>query len=95
MGGDQTLFITKTHFKEIGGFDSSMKIMEEYELCLRARKNKRYKIIKKAVQISARKYETSSWFKIQKLNYSIIKIYKAGASQARMIEKYQQINSRY
>ncbi|MBC7913184.1 MAG: TIGR04283 family arsenosugar biosynthesis glycosyltransferase [Pyrinomonadaceae bacterium] len=95
MGGDQTLFITKTLFSETGGYDSRMKIMEEFEFCARARKNKRYKIMKKAVLISARKYETSSWFKIQKLNYSIVKMYKAGASQESMVQKYKQINNRY
>lgn len=89
MGGDQTLFITKNLFLETGGFDNSLKIMEEFEFCARARKNKRYKIFRDAALISARKYETNSWLTIQIANYKIVRMYKSGASQESMVKAYK------
>ncbi len=91
MGGDQTLFITKQLFQSQGGFDSSMKIMEEYEFCERARKNVRYKVMNGRVLVSARKYETNSWWQVQRANYKIVKMYKKGASQQQMADKYKQM----
>ncbi|WP_411274887.1 TIGR04283 family arsenosugar biosynthesis glycosyltransferase [Daejeonella sp.] len=89
MGGDQTLFITKKLFQESGGFNNSLKIMEEFEFCSRTRKNRQYKIFRKAALISARKYETNSWLTIQMANYKIIRMYKSGASQESMVTAYQ------
>ena len=83
MGGDQTLFITQKLFAATGGFDDEMKIMEEFEFSARARKKGKYKIILKAVLISARKYDTNGWLKVQKANYTIVRMYRNGASQDR------------
>ena len=91
MGGDQTLFITKKLFENLKGFNSSMTIMEEFEFCARARKSGRYKIIKKHVKISTRKYEINSWLRIQRANYTIVKMYKNGASQESMVCRYKEM----
>lgn len=91
MGGDQTLFITKDLFQQTGGFDGTMKIMEEFEFCARARKQGKYKIIKKPVLISARKYDTNGWLTVQKANYTIVKMYQTGASQESMVSKYKEM----
>ena len=91
MGGDQTLFITKNLFDKTGGFNSETRIMEEFEFCARARKNVRYKIIPKAVLISARKYETNGWLKVQIANYTVVKMYGRGATQEEMVNKYKQM----
>ena len=89
MGGDQTLFITKQLFEESGGFNNAMGIMEEFEFCARARKLGKYKIIKKPVLISARKYETNSWYTVQRANYTVVRMYLKGASQEDMKKKYK------
>ncbi|MBD1395027.1 TIGR04283 family arsenosugar biosynthesis glycosyltransferase [Mucilaginibacter glaciei] len=91
MGGDQTLFITSQLFNQAGGFNGSMKIMEEFEFCARARKKGKYKIIKKPVLISARKYETNGWFTVQLANYTIVSMYQKGASQESMVTKYKEM----
>lgn len=95
MGGDQTLFVTKNLYQQTGRFNTSMKIMEEFEFCTRARKTGKYKIIKKPVLISARKYETNSWLKVQIANYAIIKMYRNGASQQSMVDRYKQMLNPY
>ncbi len=89
MGGDQTLFMTKKLYERAGGFDTSMRIMEEFEFCARARKLGKYKIIRKPVLISARKYETNGWLTVQKANYTVMKMYKKGASQEELARSYK------
>ena len=91
MGGDQTLFITKELYNLSGGFDTSMQIMEEFEFCRRARKTGKYKILKKEVLISARKYDANSWWQVQRANYSVVKMYKKGAAQEAMVKKYKEM----
>ena len=93
MGGDQTLFITRKLFEQTGGFDASMKIMEEFEFCSRARKLTKYKIIYKPVLISARKYDTNGWFKVQRANYTVIRMYLNGATQDDMVTTYKRMIS--
>ncbi len=90
-GGDQTLFITKRLFNQINGFKEDMLIMEDYDIVTRARQFGKYKIFKKAALISARKYETNSWFKVQNANRTIVKMYKNGASQQDMVNKYKEM----
>jgi rSAM/selenodomain-associated transferase 2 len=91
MGGDQTLFITRSLFKLCNGFREDMRIMEEYEFCERARKRGKYKILKGEVLISARKYETNSWVQVQLANFEVISMYKRGASQHDILNVYEQM----
>lgn len=90
-GGDQTLFVEKELFNRIGGFNASMRIMEDYEIIERAKKVAKYRILSGKVLVSARKYETNSWITVQKANYTILQLYKKGASQDTMVNKYKQL----
>ncbi len=90
-GGDQTFFIKKDLFKKIGGFDDTMLIMEDYEIVSRAKKHAKYKIIQKGTLVSARKYDSNSWLKVQAANYRIIQLFKKGASQEMMHDMYKRM----
>jgi len=90
-GGDQTLFITGALFNEINGFDSTMKIMEDFDITTRAKLKAKYKIIPKAALISARKYDKNSWWKVLMANREIVKMYKQGASQNAMAMRYKAV----
>lgn len=90
-GGDQTLFITKELFQKIHGFASEMKIMEDYDIVKRSRKIGNYKILRNQVRISARKYTSNSWLKVQLANLKIIRMFEKGASQDEMITKYKEL----
>ena len=81
----------KKIFNIIGGFKEDMQIMEDYEIITRAKAVAKYKIIKKDTLVSARKYDTNSWLKVQRANYIIVQMYKKGASQNAMAEKYKQL----
>jgi rSAM/selenodomain-associated transferase 2 len=91
MGGDQTLFVTAALFKETGGYNSSMLIMEEYEFCVRAKKMARYKIFPATVLISTRKYKGRGWWQVQRANYKAVQLYKKGLSQKVIAETYRQM----
>ena len=67
-GGDQTLFITKDAFWELGGFDETYCLMEDFELVKRFKKKYSFKVIPKRILVSARKYEKNSWFRVQVAN---------------------------
>lgn len=90
-GGDQTLFMTRDLFKSINGFNETMRIMEDYDIVTRAKEKARYKILQKDALVSARKYETNTWYKVQKANYSIVQMYKRGASQDEMVNSYKKM----
>lgn len=91
-GGDQTLFVTRPFFDKTKGFSSEMRIMEDYDFTVRLRQSgARYKIIKKGVLISDRKYDHNSWWQVQKANARIVNMYKKGASQESMVTTYKQM----
>jgi rSAM/selenodomain-associated transferase 2 len=90
-GGDQTFFITRSLFDSINGFNSSMKIMEEYDLTTRAKRNGHYKIFKDEALVSVRKYEGRGWWRVQKANSKAIALYKAGASQEEIVLAYKKM----
>lgn len=91
MGGDQTLFIKRNLFNELGGFKENMMIMEEFEFCKRARTNGRYKIMNGTAFISARKYNKNSWLRVQWANAKIVWMYKKGVAQELLFEEYQRM----
>ncbi|MDZ4807492.1 MAG: TIGR04283 family arsenosugar biosynthesis glycosyltransferase [Bacteroidota bacterium] len=91
MGGDQTIFVTRKLFEETGGYIASMRIMEEYEFAKRARVNHRYKIFSKRALVSARKYDTNSWWRVQMANMKILSMYKKGATQEDMVNTYKRM----
>lgn len=91
-GGDQTLFMHRKLFEQIGGFNESMQIMEDYDIVTRAKStNARYKIFPATALVSARKYETNSWLRVQTANYIIIRMYKKGATQEAMAKRYKEL----
>ncbi len=90
-GGDQTFFIETTLFNILKGFDDQMLIMEDYDLTKRAKELGPYYIMNDFALVSARKYETNSWYKVQKANYSIVQMYKKKATQNEMVAAYKKM----
>ena len=92
MGGDNTLFVTRQVFEKNEGFTNEMRIMEEYEFCERVRKEGAlYKILPGVALVSARKYDTNSWWTVQMANKKMVSMYKKGASQQDMVNKYTEM----
>ena len=90
-GGDQTLFVRQSVFETLGGYRSDFLIMEEYEFIERARQQYAFKIMPADVMVSARKYETNSWLRVQIANLTVFRMYRMGVSQARLVGTYQRM----
>ncbi|MFN3784214.1 MAG: TIGR04283 family arsenosugar biosynthesis glycosyltransferase [Spirosomataceae bacterium] len=92
-GGDQTLFITKEAFLALGGFQADYLIMEDYDILLRAQEAKMaFKIIPKNVVVSARKYSTNGYFKVQFANFTVMRMFLKGKhTQQEMAETYKKM----
>ncbi|WP_304238273.1 TIGR04283 family arsenosugar biosynthesis glycosyltransferase [Jiulongibacter sediminis] len=91
-GGDQTLFIKKEVFEELNGFCPQHLIMEDYDILLRSKDRYRFKIIQKDVTVSARKYETNSYWRILKANYTVMRKWlKKEASPVELHQLYKNL----
>lgn len=64
-GGDQSQFITKALFKEIGGFDENYTIYEDNILINALYKRKKFVVIPHAITTSARLYRQKGVWKLQ------------------------------
>jgi len=89
-GGDQSLFIKKEAFENVGGFDENMLIMEEYPVIQKLMETNQLKVIPKTILISTRKYDDRSWLKVSRANYTAFKLYKKGADSSMIHKVYQE-----
>lgn len=87
-GGDQTLFIEKSFFEDLGGYDEKFIIMEDFDLVRRIKKATKFKLIKKPIKVSDRKYRTNSWFKVQWANLIAMTAFKLGMKPERIKKLY-------
>lgn len=90
-GGDQTLFLTRELFDELQGFCPKHIIMEEYDLILRARKAYPFRIIPKEVVVSARKYESNSYLRVQIANLIAFQMYRFGYPLQGIYDTYRRL----
>ncbi|THH39758.1 glycosyltransferase [Neolewinella litorea] len=88
-GGDQSLYLTREAWDELGGFNGEMQIMEDYDIIQRAWERFPFRVIPRAVTVSARKYRANSWLRVQLANLTVFRMYKKGAPQRAMVEEYR------
>lgn len=88
-GGDQTLFITRSLFDRLGGFNERYVIMEDFDIIVRIRQVARFRIIPKDVLVSARKYETNSWLRVQLANLTAFSMFFLKVSPQRIARTYK------
>ena len=88
-GGDQTLFITRSVFEELGGYNPSYVIMEDFDLVKRIRKKYDYIILKDPALVSSRKYDHNGYWKVQWANSIAIIQFKMGVSPTKIKEGYK------
>lgn len=67
-GGDQTLYITRSLFEQLEGFDEKYTIMEDFDLTRRIKKVSKFHVIPREIKVSSRKYETNGWLRVQIAN---------------------------
>ena len=86
-GGDQTLFVKKDLFEKLGGFKDYV-IMEDFDFVWRLRKKYPFRIIKNDALVSARKYESNSYLRVQFANLLIIAMFRMNCSQKTLAKTY-------
>ncbi|MEB0260281.1 MULTISPECIES: TIGR04283 family arsenosugar biosynthesis glycosyltransferase [unclassified Mucilaginibacter] len=89
--GDQSLFVTKASFEQAGGFCEQHIVLEDQELIKRLRKQVRFKVIKKAVVTSARKYLENGIYRTQGIFFIIYLLYRIGFSQQKLVRTYKKL----
>lgn len=92
-GGDQTLFITRQLFQRLNGFEESYVIMEDFDIIARIRKVAHFCIIPKDVIVSARKYKSNSWLRVQVANLTAFSLFFMHASPTRIAQTYKRMLS--
>ncbi|RSK44826.1 TIGR04283 family arsenosugar biosynthesis glycosyltransferase [Hymenobacter perfusus] len=88
-GGDQTLFVTRALFEQLGGFNERFVIMEDFELIQRIRRVASFHIVPQNVVVSARKYATNSWLRVQLANLTAFALYFLKVSPPRIARTYK------
>ncbi|MCB2376269.1 TIGR04283 family arsenosugar biosynthesis glycosyltransferase [Hymenobacter sp. BT635] len=88
-GGDQTLFITRGLFEQLGGFDERFVIMEDFEIIQRIRRQGGFYIVPQDVVVSARKYETNSWLRVQLANLTAFSMFFLRLPPTRIARTYK------
>ena len=88
-GGDQSLFVSKSLFKNIGGFDETFVIYEDNDFIRKLYARKQFVVIQKWLTTSARCYNTNGVFKLQ-YHYFMIYLKKwLGASPENLNAYYK------
>lgn len=87
-GGDQTLFIKRSLFEEMNGFNEEYVIMEDFELTQRLRKKNAFTVIPHDVIVSARKYDKNSYLRVQIANLVVFTMFKMGIAPKKMAQYY-------
>lgn len=91
-GGDQCQFFLKKTFDNLKGYDESFCIMEDFKMIDTVRKNKiPYIIIQSKATVSARKYNTNSWLKVNFVNGYVFLKYKLGFSPINLRKSYKSL----
>jgi len=87
--GDQTIFIRKRDFRDLGGFNN-IPVMEDVEFMQRIKKRKgRICIIGKAVLTSPRRWEKEGIVYTTLRNWLLIALYFCGAKPEKLIRFYR------
>ena len=90
-GGDQSLFIPKALFQELGTFCERHVIMEDFDFIEKIQAAHSFRILPKNIVVSARKYETNGYLRVQLANLVVFVMYRLGISRERMKATYAEL----
>ena len=90
-GGDQTLFVRRALFNQLGGYDSYYVVMEDFDFIRRARRQTNFRVIAREAQVSARKYRNNSYGRVTVANFVVFTMFRLGCSPRQLLRTYQRI----
>lgn len=86
--GDQSLYVSKRIFEQIGGYAEGYSIMEDQEIVHRITEKTKFKVIPKKMLTSARKYRENGILRLQLVFLRICLNYHLGKSQDYLLSIY-------
>lgn len=89
--GDQVMFCRKSDFEACGGFDSSLPIMEDADLCLKLMKKGKVQQVNRTVQSSDRRVARWGALKANMVYLAIGSLWGVGVSGKRLKRFYEDI----
>lgn len=88
-GGDQCQFMTRKVFDEIGGYDESYVIMEDFAMIRKMkRKSLPLTIIQEPAIVSSRKYKKNSYLRVNLVNFIVFMAFLLGVSPFTLKKMY-------
>lgn len=93
--GDQSLFVEKTLFQEVGGFDESLTVMEDQKIVRDLKKVSQFYLSEQTITTSARRYKINGVIRLQAVFFLIVLLYYLGIKQQTLVRVYKKfIDSR-
>ena len=89
--GDQSLFVRRELFAQLGGYREDLQVMEDQELVARLRARAPFRLLPRAVTTSARKYLANGVIRLQGIFALIVLLYWAGVSQPNLVRLYRRL----
>ncbi|MFD2586990.1 TIGR04283 family arsenosugar biosynthesis glycosyltransferase [Croceitalea marina] len=90
-GGDQCLFIKKSVFETLGGFNEKQVLMEDFEFFKRMKTLQvPYRIVKNDLVVSSRKYQNNSYLRVNLTNFLLVLLFRLGLAP----EKLKRLHNR-
>jgi len=90
-GGDQTLFILKDFFENLGAYRPDYPVMEEYDLIRKAKKLSPFKIMNGASLVSTRKYDENSYARVNFANFIVFNAWRIGVHPQTLLLWYKKL----
>jgi rSAM/selenodomain-associated transferase 2 len=90
-GGDQSLFVTKKLFEEIGGYNESFTLYEDNEIIERLYAKKQFVVIPKQLITSARRYRENGVWRLQ-YHFTVIHLKRRFGHSIDSLQEYYKKN---
>lgn len=87
--GDQAIFVRKSLFEELGGFDESLPVMEDVDFVRKLNRRPGFVVLPAAVFTSARRYEQEGFLRRSAKNLLMQVLYKFGFPASKMTAMYR------
>ena len=88
-GGDASLFVRRSLFKKVNGFNEEMQLMEDYDIIRKLKRIGKFIVLPEKLTTSARKYNSNGVIRLQWIYFMIQIMYRMNVSQDKMLSYYQ------
>ncbi|WP_324673346.1 TIGR04283 family arsenosugar biosynthesis glycosyltransferase [Hymenobacter sp. GOD-10R] len=89
--GDQSLFVRRDVFEQVGGYSEKLLVMEDQEIIERLQRCSRFRVLPGVVTTSARKYLDNGVVRLQSIFGLICVLYRFGVSQPNLVRVYRKL----